>query len=315
MAFQAVVYKVLIASPGDVVAERKALPEVVYFWNATHSEDFGVILMPVMWETHSTPEMGDRPQAILNKQIVASCDLLVGAFWTRIGTHTGAAESGTVEEIEEMKKAGKPVMLYFSSVPVVPDSVDHEQYKKLIDFKIKCQDQGLIDKYDSISELREKLFRHLTSKVRSLHGESTIRTNKTDEDLGVLELLKDQLRAVIARAEVDWSTERDSQPVSGQNAKHILEELASDLVELSATAKGSIGAEVSHKIDAQISKLKKLMKHQFYLDGGKSYKKFWDSGNEIFTNLGSIIREVGIKSHLEKEPVSEAKMDEAKVKF
>ena len=97
MAYQVTVYKVLIASPSDVVHERKAIPEVIGSWNATHSEDYGVILMPVMWETHSTPGMGDRPQAILNKQLVASCDLLVWAFWTRIGTYTGVAESGTVE--------------------------------------------------------------------------------------------------------------------------------------------------------------------------------------------------------------------------
>ena len=80
MAYQVTVYKFLIASPGDVAAERKAIPEVVNSWNATHSEDYGVILMPVMWKPISTPGMGDRPQAILNKQFVTSCDLLVGLF-------------------------------------------------------------------------------------------------------------------------------------------------------------------------------------------------------------------------------------------
>lgn len=123
MPYQATVYRILIASPSDVTSERKAIPDVIGAWNATHSEDYSVVLLPVMWETHSTPEMGDRPQAILNKQLVASCDLLVGAFWTRIGTHTGVSESGTIEEIEEIRKAGKPVLLYFSSQPVVLDLI------------------------------------------------------------------------------------------------------------------------------------------------------------------------------------------------
>ena len=59
------------------------------------------MLLPVGWETHATPAMGDRPQAIINKQILAGCDLLVAVFWTRLGSPTGAAASGTVEEIEE----------------------------------------------------------------------------------------------------------------------------------------------------------------------------------------------------------------------
>jgi hypothetical protein len=32
--------------------------------------------------------MGERPQQILNKQILATCDVLVGVFWTRLGTKT-----------------------------------------------------------------------------------------------------------------------------------------------------------------------------------------------------------------------------------
>ena len=72
MAYQATVCRILIASPSDVAPERKAIPEVINAWNGTHSEDYGVILMPVMWETDSTPETSDRPQAIINKQIVAN---------------------------------------------------------------------------------------------------------------------------------------------------------------------------------------------------------------------------------------------------
>ena len=59
------------------------------------------MLEPVGWETHSVPELGDRPQAIINRQILRESDLLIAVFWTRIGTATGAHPSGTVEEIEE----------------------------------------------------------------------------------------------------------------------------------------------------------------------------------------------------------------------
>ncbi len=155
----------MIASPGDVPAERQAIREVVNDWNAVHSEDKGVVLMPVAWETHAQPEMGDRAQSIINKQILAGCDLLVAAFWTRIGSPTGTSQSGTVEEIEEHLKAGKPAMIYFSSAPVRLDSVDESQYKALRAFRADCERRGLIESYESLGEFRDKLARQLAQTV------------------------------------------------------------------------------------------------------------------------------------------------------
>ena len=150
MSYQAEIYNVMIASPGDVDNERRIVKEIVYEWNAIHSMRRKIILLPVGWETHSFPAMGDKPQEIINSQVLKNCDLLVGIFWTRIGTETGAYPSGTVEEIEEHIKAGKPVMLYFSNKPAHPDSINSLQYEKLISFKESCRERGLYEKYDSI---------------------------------------------------------------------------------------------------------------------------------------------------------------------
>ena len=98
--------------------------------------------MPLGWETHATPEMGDRPQAIINGQLLKKADLLIAIFWTRIGSPTGAAKSGTVEEIEEHIGAGKPAMIYFSSAPVRPDSIDEKQYSALREFMGPCGSEG-----------------------------------------------------------------------------------------------------------------------------------------------------------------------------
>ena len=76
MSFLATVYKVMIASPGDVSSERSIIREVVYEWNVINSDTNNTVLLPVGWETHSSPDMGDRPQAIINKQILNGCDLL-----------------------------------------------------------------------------------------------------------------------------------------------------------------------------------------------------------------------------------------------
>ncbi|MCV5191608.1 hypothetical protein OFC03_30125, partial [Escherichia coli] len=86
-------------------------------------------------ESHSSPEMGASAQTIINNQVLDKCDLLIGVFWTRIGTATSEYSSGTVEEIEKHINTGKPAMLYFSSQPVALDSVDLEQVQNLNLFK------------------------------------------------------------------------------------------------------------------------------------------------------------------------------------
>lgn len=165
MSYSADVYKVMIASPSDVSAERSIVREVLSEWNVVNSDARRQVLLPIGWETHSVPEMGDRPQALINKQILHDCDLLVGVFWTRIGTATGEYASGTVEEIEEHIKTGRPTMLYFSSAPVLPDSVDADQYRRLKEFKLSCQSRGLYEPYGDVQDFRTKLYRQLQLKV------------------------------------------------------------------------------------------------------------------------------------------------------
>lgn len=165
MSYDAKVFKVMIASPGDVAKEREILRDVMHEWNTIHSEARSIVLLPVGWETDFSPEMGHRPQEIINKRILEKCDMLVGVFWTRIGTETGEYPSGTVEEIETHIKLGKPAMLYFSNKPVHPDSIDQEQYSKLKGFKQSCQTRGIYETYDDLGEFRKKFFRQLQLKI------------------------------------------------------------------------------------------------------------------------------------------------------
>lgn len=165
MSYPATVYKVMIASPGDVSAERSIVRELLSEWNVVHADSKRAVLLPIGWETHSVPEMGGRPQEIINKQILGDCDLLIGVFWTRIGTATGQYASGTVEEIEEHIKVGNPTMLYFSSAPVVPESIEAEQFRALGEFKKSCQSRGLYESYADLNDFRSKLYRQLQIKL------------------------------------------------------------------------------------------------------------------------------------------------------
>ena len=163
--YRADVVKLMIASPSDVSRERDTIRSVVHEWNSVHSEDRKLVLMPVGWDTHAEPEMGNRPQELLNQQILEDCDFLVAVFWTRIGSPTGRSVSGTVEEIEEHIGCGKPAMIYFSNAPVRPDRLDRAQYEALNQFRRHCEDRGLIETYEDLQDFREKIGRQLAQKV------------------------------------------------------------------------------------------------------------------------------------------------------
>lgn len=168
MSYQTTTYKILIASPSDVNLERKAIPEAIHRWNNMNSDFYKVSLLPVKWETDTAPESGDSPQEIINRQLVQDCDILIGIFWTRIGTETKKAKSGTVEEITHFIKENKPAMIYFSSEPIDPNKIDLDQKKKLDEFKTKIEKIALIESYDSIDDLKEKIDRQLTKVIKDI---------------------------------------------------------------------------------------------------------------------------------------------------
>jgi hypothetical protein len=183
-------YRVLIASPSDLEEERQVATEAVNDWNALNAAAEEIVLLPVKWETHATPETGGRPQSAINRQLVTDSDLLIGMFWTKIGTDTGVAESGTVEEIDQFVAAGKPAMLYFSSRPINPNKVDPRQFKKLRQFKEVTYKTALIGGFSSTEELRTKLLRGVTNSVRQMKGgKRSARPDRIEQASKITELM------------------------------------------------------------------------------------------------------------------------------
>lgn len=165
MPYLATVFRVMIASPSDVQEERRIAQEVIADWNAVHSEDEQIVLLPLVWERDSRPTQGDRPQGLINAQVLKKADVLVAIFWTRIGSPTGVAPSGTVEELREHIAAGKPALLYFSSAPTPPSKLDTEQLDALRAFQKESRDKGLQETFSTPEEFRQKLTRHLAQLV------------------------------------------------------------------------------------------------------------------------------------------------------
>jgi hypothetical protein len=161
MGFQANVLKVMIASPSDVADEREIVTNVLYQWNNANAVTRELVLQPVKWETHSSPQMGAPAQSLLNEHLLLDADIVVGIFGTRVGTATTDFISGSVEEIKRHVATGKLAMLYFSHVPVDPHAIDPKQWAALQTFKEECRTGGLYAEYASHEQLRTDFGHHL----------------------------------------------------------------------------------------------------------------------------------------------------------
>lgn len=187
MARPAIVLGVLVSSPSDVDVERATILEAIHDWNSSHSRNLGIVLEPVQWQTHAYPEAGARPQAIINKQIVDEADMVLAVFGHRIGTATGAAQSGTIEEIERLRKKGKHVAVYFSKAPI-PRDHDPEQLRLLNEYRQLLKKDTLYWEFAS-EELYRLVSQHLARSVSALYQE--LQTSRT------IDVLASQLPAVV----------------------------------------------------------------------------------------------------------------------
>jgi hypothetical protein len=109
-------FRVFVGAPSDVDEALDVIRGQIEQWNRDHGPLARTRLEFTNWHTHSHPAAGDRPQSLINKQVVDKCDILVGVFQSRFGTPTGIAASGTEEEIRRCIKGGKTVMVYFAQL-------------------------------------------------------------------------------------------------------------------------------------------------------------------------------------------------------
>lgn len=199
----------MIASPSDVSDERDIVRSVIYEWNDVNASVSKIVLSPVGWESHTSPELGARPQELINSRLLIHCDLLIGVFWTRLGTPTGMAKSGSVEEIEKHFAAGKPAMIYFSSRAMPPQSIDVDQYAALKFFQERLKPSGLIESFDSTTQFKEKFSRQLQHCLNSNpYLLSLMNEQSSATDLALIEvnrprqelLLSDQAKTLLKAA-------------------------------------------------------------------------------------------------------------------
>lgn len=155
MAYKALVLNLLISAPGDIPPEslttiRKAISQ----WNCNYGQQFSLNVLPISWTEHAVAEFGDRPQALLNKQIVDDADLAIALFRDRLGTPTGEAESGTAEEIKVLAEADKQIAILVDNSPRNPlTGPALKERQRLEDYLSKLYNQALILRYADDKDL------------------------------------------------------------------------------------------------------------------------------------------------------------------
>ena len=162
--------KLALCGPGDVNKETHIAQEVVTEWNLQHGEACGFWIKHARWSMDTHPDLSDRPQGVINNQVIDDSDIIVAIFWSRFGTPTGQASSGTEEEIRRGIRLRKKVMVYFSDLEPLPSTADKQQLERLWSFRQELLGAGLCGKISSRDQFRSDFRRHLAFKLNEFIG-------------------------------------------------------------------------------------------------------------------------------------------------
>jgi len=228
----------MLGCPGDIEDEVDIFFREVQRWNEQHGEEYGVMLLPKHWSTHAHPQLGERAQGIINTQLSDKADILIAIFWSRLGTETGIAPSGTAEEIMRFYESGRPVKLYFSenanlSPSKIADRKFVKEFERLSKFRKQSEELGLYDSFKDSSDFSKKLERHLMLEVRSLRDRGFVSRREqiasTSEAPDTAHASLRILKRTVERLRRDWKAEANSHASRYDQGRQIMARLSSAL--------------------------------------------------------------------------------------
>ena len=248
------VLSVFVASPGDVADERSLVKDVIDEINSM-IESLHLRLEFVGWEQDVIPELGADPQAIINDQIGDDYDIFIGILWTRFGTPTPRASSGTKEEFDRAYQrflqapADLRMMLYFSECLTNPAKLDLEQVRLVQEFRMEVGDEGVYSTYNTLDEFQSLVRLHLSriaqewgkiqrsgddtfSQVTPVHAavdSAPSNDDSSEPNEGLLDLIVRGSDAMAA-----WTETIDRM---GKTVQHLVDSLNTRTAELNAVSK------------------------------------------------------------------------------
>jgi hypothetical protein len=168
-------FRLIVVSPSDVRDYKDAVDKVVAELNRAEFQRRGVVVTIWRWDADAIPQMSALGvQDALDQQMdLERSRLVVGIFWTRIGTQGPDQKTGTEHEIERAfdfwQRTGQPtVALYFCTQPLHPPNTveDADQLVGLLRFKSSLEMRQIIFEVKDLEEFEARFRHHLLSKVR-----------------------------------------------------------------------------------------------------------------------------------------------------
>lgn len=205
MPKQITTLSVFLASPSDVNSERLIVKNVIEELNQTVLKFSNLHFDLLNWENSTYPSFGEYPQDVINRQIGDEYDIFIGILWSRFGTPTDKAESGTLEEFERAyyrikNNQNLEICLYFKTEPVDPYKIDLIQFQKVKEFRENLPKLGGYFWEFNNDTFEKSLRNHLikisqawTEKSRQItqNSEKSITIINDKDDEGFYELLED----------------------------------------------------------------------------------------------------------------------------
>jgi hypothetical protein len=115
-------------------------------------------------------------------------------LWSKFGTPTPRALSGTHEEFErafqrlQTENPPPDIMIYFKDTPISPSKLDPEQLRRIADFRVSVAARGgLYSAFEDMPSFQSSLRAHLASLARqfSARASHTSSTPKIMDETGV----------------------------------------------------------------------------------------------------------------------------------
>lgn len=217
-------YSIFIGSPSDLQEERIAIEEVIKELNLTYGVKQNIIIELLKWETHSAPGIStNHPQTLITNDIGEDYDIFIGILWTKFGTPTENAGSGTEEEYQnavnrfEEDNNSLQILFYFKDLaPKSLKDINPTELIKIDEFKKSLPPKKILYwEYDTCENLKNFLRLHIPRRITNLVESQTgiVKTNQvpnteSDNDFGLLdysemfeELINDSTKSLTKIAE------------------------------------------------------------------------------------------------------------------
>jgi hypothetical protein len=169
------IIRVTLCAPGDVTKELSVVAQEIEEWNRLNWDATNCGIKLRHWRTDAVPDLSERPQGVINQQLIDDSDLIVAIFWSRLGTPTGVASSGTEEEVRRAVAKGIRTFLYFSKLEPIPADADSAQLSKVENFRAEMISKGLAWSFQSRPRLKEDFRKHLAEFMHEMISSFSIK--------------------------------------------------------------------------------------------------------------------------------------------